>query len=186
MANANDIASPAVPAIIVEIDPDGDIPPQLSDSVVAYKKLPWWDFYKGTAAALISAGIIEEHMLPGQPNRPKTSVRILGPIGKKRGLGHLYVIKSGARLYRVCKGICKQEEERRVEEENRRYAESRRQAASSQKSEEKPLSQAELAQQFKTKADAVAACKADGALQSFLKCVTGDLSLVANEKRGEA
>ncbi len=84
---------------------------ELRDDEVAYEKLPEFDRYLGTAIALISAGIIEEHMLPGQPNRGKASVTVAGPDG------FIVITRENDRLFAVQVSISAEEIARRAESE---------------------------------------------------------------------
>jgi predicted DNA binding CopG/RHH family protein len=86
---------------------------KLGDNEIAYEKLSDCDMYAGTAAALISAGIIEEHMLPGQPNRGKRTAIILTPDGKKQGREYIEITLKNSRLFEVKVGVSEQESARR-------------------------------------------------------------------------
>lgn len=84
---------------------------ELRDDEVAYERLPEFDRYIGTATALISAGIIEEHMLPGQPNRGKAAVTVAGPDG------FIVITRESDRLFAVRLSISVEEIARRAEHE---------------------------------------------------------------------
>jgi hypothetical protein len=86
---------------------------ELRDDEVAYEKLPEYDRYTGTATALISAGIVEEHMLPGQPDRAIASVTVAGPEG------FIVIARESDRLFTVQVSISAEEIASRAEREKR-------------------------------------------------------------------
>lgn len=92
---------------------------KLGDDEIAYAELPDCDTYAGTAAALIRAGIVEEHMLPGQPNRGKNAAIIVAPDGKKHGPGYIEIYRKNARLFEVKVGISDEENARRQQARDR-------------------------------------------------------------------
>lgn len=73
------------------------------------------DEYLGTAEALVAAGIIDMHLLPGQPGQPKTRVRFNG--GKQRHVSRkfpdLYMVTREGAKFRVQKRVSEAEYERR-------------------------------------------------------------------------
>jgi hypothetical protein len=69
----------------------------------------WKDVYTGTAVALIKAGVVEEHMLPGQPGRNKTSVTFNG----KSDADYMQIARRGPNVFIVRKGIGEEEHKRR-------------------------------------------------------------------------
>ncbi|MDB5772185.1 MAG: hypothetical protein JWM42_2559 [Burkholderia sp.] len=104
MADANR-GTPFVNGIIfIAMPPDGQ-GGSIRDDEIAYEQLLNCDSYAGTATALIRAGIIEEHMLPGQPGRGKNIALIEGPDGKRWAVGYIEISRKSARLYDVKTGI---------------------------------------------------------------------------------
>lgn len=76
-----------------------------------------YDRYFGTADALIQAGIVEEHMLPGQPGRNKVCVTLNGKRGQQAGgPGYIQIQRTGKNRFVVTKGLDQAEQERRTAE----------------------------------------------------------------------
>src|ERR1700674_4137988 len=78
------------------------------------------DIFTGSAAALVAAGIVQQDQLPGQPGMNKYTITLNGHGGhggryKDPGPDYLQVGRRGA-LFRVIKGITKEERERREAE----------------------------------------------------------------------
>jgi hypothetical protein len=92
----------------------------LHDDQIACEKLPEWDVFEGPALALIRAGIVEEHMLPGQPNRGKDLVVIEGRDGEKWATGYIEIVRKGERWFQVKVAIDPEEGGRRRQAEHRR------------------------------------------------------------------
>jgi hypothetical protein len=76
----------------------------------------WWaDFWTGTAEQLIAAGIVAQHMLPGEPGQNKTCVTY-GTLNRKtnnRCGDYMQILRKGKKKYRVTKAISVREEKRR-------------------------------------------------------------------------
>ena len=75
--------------------------------------------WKGTAEQLVAAGLVETHMLPGQPGRNKTMVTINGKKGRQSyGPDYLRICKASRYRFIVTKGRDPQEikRERRQQE----------------------------------------------------------------------
>lgn len=92
---------------------------------VRKKECVQFNEYHGTAEALVAAGIVEMHMLPGQPGMPKTRVRINGK--KQRHVSARFpnvhtVIREGKK-YRVIELLPEDERERRRAAQNRGWGE---------------------------------------------------------------
>lgn len=91
--------------------------PNQEDEVRKEEWGPRLDVYTGTAAALIKAGIVEEHMLPGQPGRNKTCVTFKGPPGLGRyGEGYVQIKRHGSK-FSVRKCVSAEETARRMAEQ---------------------------------------------------------------------
>lgn len=118
MADANRTRSSINGIIIIEVPPEGK-GGTLRDDEIAYQKLLNCDSFAGTATALIRAGIIEEHMLPGQPNRGKKIAMIEGSEGERWTPGYIEIIRIDARLFEVRVGIAGEESERRLQMQER-------------------------------------------------------------------
>jgi hypothetical protein len=112
MADANRTRSTVNGITFIDTSLEGE-EGTIRDDQVAHEKLPDCDSYTGTAAALISAGIIEEHMLPGQPHRGKKIAVIEGPDGEKWAPGYVEIARKNARLFEVKAGISVEECDRR-------------------------------------------------------------------------
>lgn len=114
MADANRKTSPVPGIRIIERPPRAKGERwKLGEDEIAVEKLLDCDVYAGTAAALISAGIVEEHMLPGQPNRGKRKVTVVAPDGKKQGPQYIEISVKNSRLLEVKVGVTEQERARR-------------------------------------------------------------------------
>jgi len=76
---------------------------------------PSFNKWTGSAEQLISAGVIERHMLPGEPGRNKTCVTIGGGRNQHAKFDENYVqiLKQGKNKFRVKKGISKDEKRQR-------------------------------------------------------------------------
>lgn len=85
---------------------------------VRQEKEWWYDRYFGTADALIRAGIVEERMLPGQPDRNKVCVTLNGKRGQQAGgPGYIQIRRTGKNRFVVTKGLDQAERERRKAEQ---------------------------------------------------------------------
>jgi hypothetical protein len=91
----------------------------IRDDEIVYEKLADCDSYTGTATALISAAIIEEHMLPGQPNRGKKISVIDAPDGQKWAAGYIEITRKDRRLFEVRVGISRKENDRSQQAQHR-------------------------------------------------------------------
>jgi hypothetical protein len=111
MADANRTRSSVNGIIIIEA-PEGERG-TLRDDEIAYQKLLNCDSFAGTATALIAVGIIEEHMLPGQPNRGKKIAVIEGSEGERWAPGYIEITRIDARLFEARVGVASEESERR-------------------------------------------------------------------------
>jgi len=73
------------------------------------------DDYVGTAEALVAAGIIDMHLLPGQPGMPKIRIRFHGK--KQRHVStrfpNLFMVTREGAKFRVQKRVSEEEKERR-------------------------------------------------------------------------
>lgn len=95
---------------------------------LAFRKSEYcnFDVFVGSADDLISAGIIERHMLPGQPGRNRTSVTINGDNGgwyrlvNRGNPGYIRIALRSKNTLRVVKGISLKERKRRLLEEEKR------------------------------------------------------------------
>jgi hypothetical protein len=112
MADANRTRSSVNGIIIIEVPPEGK-GGMLRDDEIAYQKLLNCDSFAGTATALIGAGIVEEHMLPGQPNRGRNIVVIEGSGGVRWAAGYTEITRIDACRFEVRVGIAGEESERR-------------------------------------------------------------------------
>lgn len=70
----------------------------------------WGDYYQGTAEALVNAGLVEMHMLPGQPGRNKVSITFDRRRDEVEGISK--ITKQG-RIYTVFVRVSKEERDRR-------------------------------------------------------------------------
>jgi hypothetical protein len=118
MADANRTRSTVNGIAFVDIPPEGK-EGTIRDDQIAHEKHLDCDSYTGTASALLSARIIEKHMLPGQPHRGKTIAVIEGPDGEKWGPGYMEIKRKNARLFEVKAGISREESERRQQAQHR-------------------------------------------------------------------
>jgi hypothetical protein len=224
MANPNAKTSPTPTVTFVEMDSwDHRTIRGLKENEIGRYRTPYADMYFGTSAALIAAGLVEEHMLPGQPNRNKVSQSFPSQDGRKWGIGYLQIFKQNSRIFQLRKGISKDEERRRIAaagrarqaKEDKQFREAvlesfhlhlgivRMKLVNKQgygyddetlgefervaEQLEDVLRDGDIAHGLEDEdlADVeenAPACKADASLQSFLKSVTSDLSLVKNEK----
>lgn len=118
MADANRIISTMNGIVFIDPSTQGD-DQTITDDQIVYQKLPNCDSYAGTATALIRAGIVEQHMFPGQPNRGKAFVVIEGPDGEKWEAGYIEITRKDARVFEVRAGISSEESERRRQAQHR-------------------------------------------------------------------
>lgn len=79
-----------------------------------YSQWWWCDRWAGTADQLVEAGVVEKHMLPGQPGRNKSSVTF-GKKGNGYGPDYVQIQRRGRYLFTVRKGISEEEEQLRKE-----------------------------------------------------------------------
>jgi hypothetical protein len=97
------------------VEKDGTI----RDDEIAYEKLVDFDCFTGTGTALISAGIIEEHMLPGQPDRGEKTSVIDGGDSEKWAAGYIEITRKDGRLFEVKAGVSRMENDRRQQAQRR-------------------------------------------------------------------
>jgi len=75
------------------------------------------EIWIGTAESLIAAGIVERHMLPGEPGRNKTCVTFGNLKGSRLfhyDADYVNIQRRGRYRYRVCKRVSKDEDGRRA------------------------------------------------------------------------
>lgn len=74
-----------------------------------------FDEYLGTAEALVAAGIIDMHLLPGQPGQPTTRIRFNGgkQLHVSRKFPNLHMVTREGKKFRVQKRVSEDEKERR-------------------------------------------------------------------------
>lgn len=98
--------SPAVKNNVLSIVADiTTAPSAFAFDGVRYFEYSSTDYFRGTAAALIKAGLITESMLPGQPGNKKTVSRIAGTNPHDPIDGHICIRKVGPRTFSVQIGI---------------------------------------------------------------------------------
>lgn len=99
---------------------------------VTMTRFPSSNFFKGTAEALIAAGLVTAAQLPGQPGMPKTSVTFYkGQQTTKRagGVGYLQIRRSTKTVFCVTVRVSKEEESKRWKEIKKNNEASRRSLA---------------------------------------------------------
>lgn len=102
------------------------------------------DTYIGTAAALIAAGIVEEHVLPGQPGRNKMSVTFQGEERGRCRPGWLQIKRVRSKKFEVIVGVSLEERERRKAAEDARRKTEQQQLAAKTRQLRTPLGNSQM------------------------------------------
>jgi len=96
----------------------GKLQPSTVPAGIEKRECFWADFFTGVAADLVAAGVVEEHMLPGQPGRNKTSVT----LGRRGDPDDIQIRRLSKKRFKVRKGIPAEERRRRREELEQEHA----------------------------------------------------------------